>query len=430
LGKQTFAKYGNDLVMEINIKDGYKVTEVGVIPDDWEVKKLESVSTLSSGTTPSRQLQDRYFSKGTINWVKTTDLNNSNITQTEEKITELAIHETCLKEYDINTVLVAMYGGFNQIGRTGLLKIPATVNQALIAIQSKINILNPVFLINYLNFRVSYWKNVAISSRKDPNITSRDVKNFLVTLPPLAEQKAIAHALSDVDNLITAIDQLITKKRNIKQGTMQELLTGKKRLPGFSGKWEVKKLGDIGECIIGLTYKPENVKESGLLVLRSSNIADNQLKFDDTVFVDVEVTDKLMTKEGDILICVRNGSRQLIGKNALIDKKSEGLTFGAFMSVYRTKFYKYIFHAFQTNEIKKQIHENIGATINQITNKNLNSFEISLPPQIEEQKAIAEILTDIDKEIEALEKKRDKYKTIKQGMMQELLTGKTRIIDN
>lgn len=416
--------------MEINIKDGYKVTEVGVIPDDWEVKKLESVSTLSSGTTPSRQLQDRYFSKGTINWVKTTDLNNSNITQTEEKITELAIHETCLKEYDINTVLVAMYGGFNQIGRTGLLKIPATVNQALIAIQSKINILNPVFLINYLNFRVSYWKNVAISSRKDPNITSRDVKNFLVTLPPLAEQKAIAHALSDVDNLITAIDQLITKKRNIKQGTMQELLTGKKRLPGFSGKWEVKKLGDIGECIIGLTYKPENVKESGLLVLRSSNIADNQLKFDDTVFVDVEVTDKLMTKEGDILICVRNGSRQLIGKNALIDKKSEGLTFGAFMSVYRTKFYKYIFHAFQTNEIKKQIHENIGATINQITNKNLNSFEISLPPQIEEQKAIAEILTDIDKEIEALEKKRDKYKTIKQGMMQELLTGKTRIIDN
>jgi type I restriction enzyme S subunit len=211
---------------------------------------------------------------------------------------------------------------------------------------------------------------------------------------------------------------------------MQELLTGKKRLPGFSGKWEVKKLGDIGECIIGLTYKPENVKESGLLVLRSSNIADNQLKFDDTVFVDVEVTDKLMTKEGDILICVRNGSRQLIGKNALIDKKSEGLTFGAFMSVYRTKFYKYIFHAFQTNEIKKQIHENIGATINQITNKNLNSFEISLPPQIEEQKAIAEILTDIDKEIEALEKNRDKYKALKQGMMQELLTGKTRIIDN
>ncbi|MFN7499682.1 MAG: restriction endonuclease subunit S, partial [Dolichospermum sp.] len=85
---------------------------------------------------------------------------------------------------------------------------------------------------------------------------------------------------------------------------------------------------------------------------------------------------------------------------------------------------------FQTNEIKKQIHENIGATINQITNKNLNSFEISLPPQIEEQKAIAEILTDIDKEIEALEKNRDKYKALKQGMMQELLTGKTRIIDN
>lgn len=231
--------------MEINIKDGYKITEVGVIPDDWDVKILEEVSKLSSGTTPARKLEDRYFSKGNINWVKTTDLNNSNIIETEEKITELALNETCLKEYDIDTVLVAMYGGFNQIGRTGLLKIPATVNQALIAIQSQRQILNPIFLINYLNFRVSYWKNVAISSRKDPNINSRDVKNFPIPLPPLSEQKAIAHALSDVDNLITAIDQLITKKRNIKQGTMQQLLTSKKRLPGFSGEWEVKKLGDI-----------------------------------------------------------------------------------------------------------------------------------------------------------------------------------------
>jgi len=126
------------------------------------------------------------------------------------------------------------------------------------------------------------------------------------------------------------------------------------------------------------------------------------------------------------LICVRNGSRQLIGKNAIINKDSEGLTFGAFMSVYRTKFYKYIFHAFQSNGIKRQIHENIGATINQITNNNLNSFQISLPP-LPEQKAIAQILSDMDAEIAALEKKRDKYKAIKQGMMQELLTGKTRL---
>ena len=411
--------------MEINIKDGYKVTEVGVIPDDWEVKKLESVSTLSSGTTPSRQLQDRYFSKGTINWVKTTDLNNSNITQTEEKITELAIHETCLKEYDINTVLVAMYGGFNQIGRTGLLKIPATVNQALIAIQSKINILNPVFLINYLNFRVSYWKNVAISSRKDPNITSRDVKNFLVTLPPLAEQKAIAHALSDVDNLITAIDQLIIKKRNIKQGTMQELLTGKKRLPGFSGKWEVKKLGDIA-------------------VIRKQKI-DSKKVVSQLFCVELEHIDQ--------------GSGRLLGYTETTNKSSmknvfykNDILFGKLRAYLRKYWFastngvcsteiwpfvvvpdillpEYLYFCIQTDKFIETASMAYGTHMPRSDWNVITNYYIPLPP-LPEQKAIAEILTDIDKEIEALEKNRDKYKTIKQGMMQELLTGKTRIIDN
>lgn len=408
--------------MEINIKDGYKVTEVGVIPDDWEVKKLESVSTLSSGTTPSRQLQDRYFSKGTINWVKTTDLNNSNITQTEEKITELAIHETCLKEYDINTVLVAMYGGFNQIGRTGLLKIPATVNQALIAIQSKINILNPVFLINYLNFRVSYWKNVAISSRKDPNITSRDVKNFLVTLPPLAEQKAIAHALSDVDNLITAIDQLITKKRNIKQGTMQELLTGKKRLPGFSGKWEVKRQKEVVKYINGRAYSRSEWEATGTPVIRLQNLTGTGEEY---YYSNLKLPDRQYIDYGDLIFMWSASFGPFIWKG----KKS----------IYHYHIWKVEcnetevdrnFYYYKLEEITETLKNGTnGSTMLHITKGNMEHYQVTIP-SLPEQKAIAEILTDIDKEIEALEKKRDKYKTIKQGMMQELLTGKTRIIDN
>lgn len=197
---------------------------------EWEVKRLEEVSKLSSGTTPSRQLEDRYYSNGNINWVKTTDLNNGEINDTEEKITELALNETCLRKYDIGTVLVAMYGGFNQIGRTGLLKIEATVNQALIAIQPQTKILDSIFLINYLNFQVDYWKNIAISSRKDPNITSRDVKKFPIPLPCLSEQKAIAQLLSDMDAEIEVLEQKRNKYKTIKQGMMQELLTGKTRL--------------------------------------------------------------------------------------------------------------------------------------------------------------------------------------------------------
>ncbi|MBD1211529.1 MAG: restriction endonuclease subunit S [Dolichospermum circinale Clear-D4] len=415
--------------MEINIKDGYKVTEVGVIPDDWEVKKLKDclIQNPDYGiNAPAVPYLDNLPT-----YIRITDISEDGNFLAQNKVS--VIHHNANNYFlEFGDIVLARTGA--STGKSYLYNVKdgkLVFAGFLIRVKPDTQKLYPRYLKGCLETQ-AYWNWVKVMSMRSgqPGINSNEYSQLQIPLPPLAEQKAIAHALSDVDNLITAIDQLITKKRNIKQGTMQELLTGKKRLPGFSGKWEVKKLGDIGECIIGLTYKPENVKESGLLVLRSSNIADNQLKFDDTVFVDVEVTDKLMTKEGDILICVRNGSRQLIGKNALIDKKSEGLTFGAFMSVYRTKFYKYIFHAFQTNEIKKQIHENIGATINQITNKNLNSFEISLPPQIEEQKAIAEILTDIDKEIEALEKNRDKYKALKQGMMQELLTGKTRIIDN
>ena len=134
--------------------------------------------------------------------------------------------------------------------------------------------------------------------------------------------------------------------------------------------WNVVSLGDVGECIIGLTYKPVNVKSHGTLVLRSSNIQNGQLDFDDSVYVDSEIPERIRVIEGDILVCVRNGSRALIGKCALLDKRVARQTFGAFMSVYRTPNSGYIFQMFQSGLIKRQISENIGATINQITNGN------------------------------------------------------------
>lgn len=191
--------------------------------------------------------------------------------------------------------------------------------------------------------------------------------------------------------------------------------------------WECKKLGDLGECIIGLTYKPENIKEDGLLVLRSSNIDENRLKFNDNVYVNVDVNERLLVNKDDLLICVRNGSRNLIGKCALIDEKTAGSTFGAFMSVYKSPYSKYVYNYFQTDYIKRQINENMGATINQITNKNLNSFLIAIPNDDSEQQAIAEALSDVDNLITSLEKFIDKKQKIKQGTMQELLIGKKRL---
>jgi type I restriction enzyme S subunit len=398
-----------------------------IIPEGWEVKRLvECCSKITDGTHDTPKPVDQGIPFLTAIHVKDGFIDFNNCYYLPQSVHEV-IDKRCNPEK--NDVLMVNIGA--GVATTALINVEYEFSLKNVALlkTNKNNLIG-----SYLNYCLSLNKfritNQLLSGGAQPFLSLQQIGEISIPLPAtIEEQKAIAQSLSDVDALITECDRAITKKRNIKQGTMQQLLTGKKRLPGFSGDWEVKNFGEMGECIIGLTYKPENVKESGLLVLRSSNIGDNQLKFDDNVFVDIEVPEKLITKEGDILICVRNGSRQLIGKNALIDKDSEGFTFGAFMSVYRTKFYQYIFHAFQSSDIKRQIHENIGATINQITNNNLSSFQILLP-SLDEQKAIAQVLSDMDTEIAALEQKRDKYKAIKQGMMQELLTGKTRLVDS
>jgi type I restriction enzyme S subunit len=258
------------------------------------------------------------------------------------------------------------------------------------------------------------------------NIAKDSLLSLLIPYPPPPEQRAIATALSNVDALLDGQHQLIVKKRDIKQAAMQQLITGQTRLPGFHDEWDETTLGSIGECIIGLTYRPDNVVEHGLLVLRSSNIQNGRLTYDDNVYVNVKVPNHLVTRRGDILICVRNGSRSLIGKSTVIDDAAAGVTFGAFMSVYRTKHWRFIAHAFQAHDIQRQIRDNIGATINQITNKDMKSFHLKLPRD-DEQTAIADVLSDMDAELAALEQQREMTRALKLGMMQELLTGRTRL---
>jgi type I restriction enzyme, S subunit len=213
-----------------NATSGYKQTEVGVIPENWEVCKLGELSSLSSGTTPARNQYDRYYRKGSIHWVKTLDLNNSDVIDTDELVTDKAVEETSLHIFPIGTVLVAMYGGFNQIGRTGLLQIPAAVNQAITAIRPQVDKLQPAYLLATLNFKVDYWKIVASSSRKDPNITSKDIRDFSIAYPRLPEQEAIAEVLSEMDAELATLESKLAKARQLKQGMMHNLLTGRIRL--------------------------------------------------------------------------------------------------------------------------------------------------------------------------------------------------------
>jgi type I restriction enzyme S subunit len=191
--------------------------------------------------------------------------------------------------------------------------------------------------------------------------------------------------------------------------------------------WEVKSLGEIGEALIGLTYKPSDVRDYGTLVLRSSNIQNDALAFEDNVFVDTTIPERIRVQMDDVLICVRNGSRDLIGKSALLDERTKGMTFGAFMAVYRSQIGKLASYLFQSAILKRQINEHLGATINQITNKSLNSFRIPVPPSDQEQREIATALSDVDGLLGGLDRLIAKKRDLKQAAMQQLLTGQTRL---
>lgn len=208
-----------------------------------------------------------------------------------------------------------------------------------------------------------------------------------------------------------------------------ELMPGYKRsdVGVIPDDWDAKPLGEIGDSLIGLTYRPSEVRKYGTLVLRSSNVQNGTLCFDDNVFVDADIPDRIMVRPGDILVCVRNGSRDLIGKSALIDERAVGMTFGAFMGVFRSEYGQFLRHVFQSGIFKKQINEHLGATINQITNKSLNSFKVPLPPTDEERTEIARALSDVDALLASLDQVIAKKRDLKQATMQQLLTGKTRL---
>lgn len=191
--------------------------------------------------------------------------------------------------------------------------------------------------------------------------------------------------------------------------------------------WDAKPLGEIGDSLIGLTYRPSEVRKYGTLVLRSSNVQNGTLCFDDNVFVEADIPERIMVRPGDILVCVRNGSRDLIGKSALIDERAIGMTFGAFMGVFRSDYGQLLHHVFQSGIFKKQINEHLGATINQITNKSLNSFRVPLPPTSEERTQIANVLCDVDALLASLDQVIAKKRDLKQAAMQQLLTGNTRL---
>lgn len=184
----------------------------------WKSRTLSGIATIRSGSTPSRT-EPAFYNGGTIPWVKTTDLNNGFIYYTEECITLAAK----AKINPAGSVLVAMYGGFKQIGRTGYLTVPAATNQAISVLNADENEVLPIYLLTWMNARVEDWKKIASSSRKDPNITGTDVANFPIAYPSKEEQRQIADVVASLNDGITAQSRKIESLKAHKTGLMQQL---------------------------------------------------------------------------------------------------------------------------------------------------------------------------------------------------------------
>ncbi|WP_300966837.1 restriction endonuclease subunit S, partial [uncultured Alistipes sp.] len=190
------------------------------------------------------------------------------------------------------------------------------------------------------------------------------------------------------------------------------------RFPEFTGEWYKHSLGEIGETIVGLTYKPSDVVENnGIIVFRSSNIKDGAIDYSDLVRVNKNIKKRIITKEDDILVCARNGSQRLIGKNAIIKNKDTNNTFGAFMMAYRSKYNLFILPLLSTKRYFSQVAENLGARINQITASDFNRFEFYVPNDYIERAKIAELFRLLDERITVQNKIIEKLETLIKGIV-------------
>lgn len=305
----------------------------------------------------------------------------------------------------------------------------------LILIPQKADVVNSYYLTQFINQYVSF----PLESTGVPQLTVPQIENIEVELPDFAEQATVAEALSDIDSLISSLQKLIEKKKAIKQGAMQELLTGKKRLPGFSGEWNEGRIGDYCQCIRGVSYNGgtdlfSDENNYSFRLLRANNIQNGHFVPNDVQFVIKScVPEERVLHTDDILVCMANGSKPLVGKNCFLNVRNGVYTFGAFMGCVRARTpstcMKYIFQIMNSTTYCGNISLLLsGSSINNLRPNDILNMTYKFPTVIEQQD-IAQVLSDMDSEIEKLEKKLSKYQQVKQGMMQELLTGRIRLVD-
>lgn len=401
------------MVDDRKVPEGYKVTEVGVIPEEWVVEQLETCASIID-PHPSHRAP-KAVNNG-IPFVGIGDISEFGIInyKTTRYVGEYVYFEHC-KRYDLSKKLIGI-GRVASIGKVVKFKNNIgkyTISPTIAVVESKgIDGELLYYLLKSISVERQFSSISNGSTRQSVGIMT--LRKIFLSFPKNeVEQKAIAEALSDTDSLIQSVEKLIDKKKKIKHGAMQQLLTGKKRLPGFSGSTTLVTLDDI----LSLN-KGEQLNRSGLSSKGDYPVINGGVE-------PSGYTDGWNTLENTITI-------------------SEGGNSCGYVNYLETKFWSgghaytvklksneidqhYLYQLLKINE-SKIMALRVGSGLPNIQKKSLYEYKVRLVVDLVEQKAIAQVLSDMDSEIKALEEKLEKYKTIKQGMMQELLTGRIRLI--
>lgn len=343
-----------------------------------------------------------------------------------------------IKLQDGDVVLVKTGSTYGKSAYVDNLKWATTLNPQIVVFKNvKINKKLFAYFVQTPEFQKQI--EATIVGGAIPTLSQNQVYQFEITFPiDVGEQQRIAEALSDVDELISSLEKLIEKYKSIKATCLQQMFpqkgetTPKMRLPGFTGAWEQRKFSEIVEIRRGLTYKPSDICENGVRVLRSSNIDDDSFVLrDDDVFVKAEAVNIDYTKENDILITAANGSSRLVGKHAIIGQVSPKSTVhGGFMLLGATKEPYFVNASMSSSWYRHFIELFVAGGNGAIGNLNKNDLDNQdiLVPSEEERQIIGAFFKQLDHLITLHQRKLDKAKKIKQGMMQQLLTGKIRLV--
>ncbi len=396
------------------IETKFKDSELGLIPEDWSCGCFKDFLTyFSAGATPYRGNPSNFV--GNIPWISSGELNYDIISDTNEHISINALKSTHLTLHEKGTFLIAITGleAAGTRGRCAFVGVPAATNQSCLAIKSTEK-LSTRYLFWYYRLWSNYLAFNFSQGSKQQSFTAEIVKKLPLYAPTIDEQERIAEALSDVDALIKELDALIEKKRMVLKATMQDLLTARRRLPGFSEQWIVKTIDEICFRFDNLRIPvAEKMREKGSTPYYGANGIQGYVKG--------------FTHNGEFILLAEDGANNLkdypiqyvkgkiwVNNHAHVLSANENYATTRFLSF-----------SLKCIDYEKAI---VGGSRAKLNSSTLMLLNVYIPTSLSEQQAIAEILSDMDAEIAELEKKKEKYTSIRQGMMQQLLTGKIRLI--